>query len=113
LCDYLRFSTRVSNELGAAHPSAARLAVHVVLVMALIEGTLVGTVMILIRNIWAYAYSNEIEVVEYVAKMLPILAISHFLDGFQCVLSGCFFSFFPISIISCLHETIIQKHQKG
>ncbi|KAK2385626.1 Protein DETOXIFICATION 16 [Trifolium repens] len=81
-------STRVSNELGAAHPSAARLAVHVVLVMALIEGTLVGTVMILIRNIWAYAYSNEIEVVEYVAKMLPILAISHFLDGFQCVLSG-------------------------
>ncbi|MCI17634.1 MATE efflux family protein 7-like, partial [Trifolium medium] len=72
-------STRVSNELGAAHPSAARLAVHVVLVMALIEGTLVGTVMILIRNIWAYAYSNEIEVVEYVAKMLPILAVSHFL----------------------------------
>ncbi|KAJ1394210.1 Multi antimicrobial extrusion protein [Sesbania bispinosa] len=81
-------STRVSNELGAGHPWPARLAVYVVLVMALIEGTLVGTVMILIRNIWAYAYSNEIEVVEYVAIMLPILAASNFLDGFQCVLSG-------------------------
>ncbi|GAU44063.1 hypothetical protein TSUD_368750 [Trifolium subterraneum] len=46
---------RVSNELGAIHPSAARLAVHVVLILALIEGTLVGTMMILIHNIWAYA----------------------------------------------------------
>ncbi|GAU32661.1 hypothetical protein TSUD_218380 [Trifolium subterraneum] len=46
---------RVSNELGAIHPSATRLAVHVVLILALIEGTLVGTVMILIHNIWAYA----------------------------------------------------------
>lgn len=87
-------STRVSNELEAGHPWAPRLAVHVVLVMALIEGTLVGTVMILISNIWAYAYSNEKEVVEYVATMLPILAASHFLDGFQCVLFR-FYLLFP------------------
>ncbi|KAK7252282.1 hypothetical protein RIF29_36120 [Crotalaria pallida] len=81
-------STRVSNELGAGHPWAARLAVYVVLVMTIIEGTLVGTVMILIRNIWGYAYSNEVEVVEYVAIMLPILAASNMLEGLQCVLSG-------------------------
>lgn len=70
---------------------AANLAVYIVLVLALIEGSLVGTVMILMRYIWAYAYSNEAEVVEYVAIMLPILAVSNFLDGFQCVLSGFFF----------------------
>ncbi|KAG6627572.1 hypothetical protein I3843_15G117500 [Carya illinoinensis] len=81
-------STRVSNELGAGHPEAARLAVRVVFVMALTEGILVGSVLILIRNIWGYAYSSEIEVVKYVAIMMPILAISNFLDGLQCVLSG-------------------------
>ncbi|XP_020958480.1 protein DETOXIFICATION 16 isoform X2 [Arachis ipaensis] len=34
------------------------------------------------------AVSNEGEVVDYVAVMLPILATSNFLDGLQCVLSG-------------------------
>lgn len=81
-------STRVSNELGAGHPQAAQLAVHVVLGMAVTEGILVGIVLLLIRNIWGYAYSNEVEVVRYVATMLPILAASNFMDGLQCVLSG-------------------------
>ncbi|KAK7358177.1 hypothetical protein VNO77_00101 [Canavalia gladiata] len=81
-------STRVSNELGAGHPWAARLAVFVVLVMAIIEGTLVGTMMVLIRNIWGYAYSNEVEVVEYVAIMMPVLAVLYFVDALQCVLQG-------------------------
>ncbi|KAK4767584.1 hypothetical protein SAY86_015334 [Trapa natans] len=81
-------STRVSNELGAGRPLAARLAVHVVLGMALTEGILVGIVLILIRRIWGYAYSSEEEVVKCVAVMMPILAVSNFLDGLQCVLSG-------------------------
>ena len=81
-------SIRVSNELGAGNPRAARLAVYVVVVIALIESIVVGAVIILIRNIWGYAYSNEEEVVKYVAIMLPIIAVSNFLDGLQCVLSG-------------------------
>nr|POE93945.1 protein detoxification 16 [Quercus suber] len=84
----LSISTRVSNELGAGRPKIARLAVCVVLVVAITEGLLVGSVLILIRNIWGYAYSDETQVVEYVAGMMPILAISNFLDGLQCVLSG-------------------------
>lgn len=81
-------STRVSNELGAGRPQAARLAVSVVLLLAISEGVLVGTVVILIRNIWGYAYSNEEEVVRYVAVILPLLAVSNFLDALQSVLSG-------------------------
>ncbi|KAL1819384.1 hypothetical protein ACET3Z_014253 [Daucus carota] len=81
-------STRVSNELGAGHPQTAQLAVYVVFVMAITEGILVGVLLLLIRNIWGYAYSNEVEVVRYVAIMIPILATSNFLDGIQCVLSG-------------------------
>ncbi|KAK4567616.1 hypothetical protein RGQ29_003397 [Quercus rubra] len=81
-------STRVSNELGAGRPKIARLAVCVVLVVAITEGLLVGSVLILIRNVWGYAYSDETQVIEYVASMMPIIAISNFLDGLQCVLSG-------------------------
>ncbi|XP_076943502.1 protein DETOXIFICATION 16-like [Bidens hawaiensis] len=81
-------STRVSNELGAGHPRTARLSVMVVLVVVVILGISVGSVLMLICNIWGYAYSNEVEVVEYVAAMTPILAVSNFMDGIQCVLSG-------------------------
>ncbi|KAK1280277.1 MATE efflux family protein 5 [Acorus gramineus] len=81
-------STRVSNELGAGRPQAARLAVCVVVSMAIIIGIIDGLAMILVGGIWGYSYSNEEEVVKYVAVMMPILATSNFLDGIQCVLSG-------------------------
>ncbi|XP_038879312.1 protein DETOXIFICATION 16-like [Benincasa hispida] len=81
-------STRVSNELGAGHPATAKLAGCVVMTMVAIHGLLVGTFFILIRNVWGYAFSNEREVAEYLAKMLPIVAVSEFFSGLQCVLSG-------------------------
>ncbi|XLS88723.1 hypothetical protein HN51_064731, partial [Arachis hypogaea] len=51
--------TRVSNELGAGNPWSARLAVLVVVVAAIIEGILVATLMIIIRNVWGHVYSNN------------------------------------------------------
>ncbi|KAA3476025.1 protein DETOXIFICATION 16-like [Gossypium australe] len=78
-------STRVSNELGAGNPEAARLAVNVVIVVAICVGLSVR--LILIRSIWGHAYSNEVEVVKYVAVMMPLVATSNFLDSLQCVLS--------------------------
>ncbi|KAK8939855.1 MATE efflux family protein 5 [Platanthera guangdongensis] len=81
-------STRVSNELGAGRAQAARLAVCVVVLLAIFESLMVGMILILVRNVWGYAYSNEDEVVKYVAIMLPILALSNVFDGIQSVLSG-------------------------
>ncbi|XP_062152007.1 protein DETOXIFICATION 16-like isoform X4 [Alnus glutinosa] len=81
-------STRVSNELGAGCPSGARLALSVMIIVAISEGAAVGITTILVRNVWGKLYSNEEEVIRYVAKMMPLLALSDFLDGFQCVLSG-------------------------
>ncbi|XP_020575043.1 protein DETOXIFICATION 16-like [Phalaenopsis equestris] len=81
-------STRVSNELGAGNPMGARLAAQTVIIIAICVGLVVALALILVRNVWGYAYSNELEVVKYVAVMLPILATSNFLDGIQCVLSG-------------------------
>ncbi|EAZ30429.1 hypothetical protein OsJ_14480 [Oryza sativa Japonica Group] len=80
-------STRVSNELGAGRPEAARLASRVVMALGLVVGVAIGLAMILVRHLWGYAYSNEEEVVQYVAKMMPILAVSFLFDDLQCVLS--------------------------
>ncbi|KAL6640348.1 hypothetical protein ACP70R_022197 [Stipagrostis hirtigluma subsp. patula] len=81
-------STRVSNELGAGRPQAAQLATRVVLLLAIAVGMSEGLVMLAVRNLWGYTYSNEEEVARYVARMMPILAVSIVFDGFQCVLSG-------------------------
>ncbi|KAB1204207.1 MATE efflux family protein 7 [Morella rubra] len=81
-------STRVSNELGAGRPQAARLAVRVAVSMVATEGILVATVIILGRHVWGYCYSKEEEVVRYVGQMLILIAVSHFFDGLQSVLSG-------------------------
>ncbi|KAL6643272.1 hypothetical protein ACP70R_021453 [Stipagrostis hirtigluma subsp. patula] len=81
-------STRVSNELGAGQPQAARLAAQVAVCMTLSEGVVLAAIMVLLRKIWGYAYSSEEEVVLYIARMVPILAISFFVDGLNGSLSG-------------------------
>ncbi|KAK3037523.1 hypothetical protein RJ639_030331, partial [Escallonia herrerae] len=81
-------STRVSNELGAGKPHAAKLAVRVVIFLAVAEGLLVGLVSVAARDSLGYLYSNEEEVVRYVAAVMPVLALSNFMDGIQGVLSG-------------------------
>lgn len=78
----------MSNELGAGRPQAARLATRVVMLLAFLVGTSEGLVMVIVRNLWGYAYSNEEEVADYIAKMMPILAVSILFDAIQCVLSG-------------------------
>ncbi|XP_060171585.1 protein DETOXIFICATION 16-like [Lycium barbarum] len=81
-------SVRVSNELGAGRPKAARLAACTATVLATIEGTLLAVVMVSIRKVWGHCYSNEANVVRYVGKMLFFIAGSHFLDAHQSVFSG-------------------------
>ncbi|CAI9098555.1 OLC1v1035224C1 [Oldenlandia corymbosa var. corymbosa] len=81
-------SVRVSNELGAGRPYAARLASHIAVFMITIEGILAGTMMTVGHNIWGYCYSTEENVVKYVGEMLLLIAVSHFIDGIQSVLSG-------------------------
>ncbi|XP_060171033.1 protein DETOXIFICATION 16-like [Lycium barbarum] len=81
-------SVRVSNELGAGRPKAARLAARTATFLATTEGILLAIVMVSIRKVWGHCYSNEEEVVTYVGKMLILIAVSHFLDAHQSVFSG-------------------------
>ncbi|WCJ42398.1 MATE efflux family protein [Euphorbia peplus] len=81
-------STRVSNELGAGQPQAARLAIYVASVIVITEGISVGLILILGRKLWGYSYSNEEKVVNYLAQILFLIAGAHVIDGIQSVLSG-------------------------
>nr|XP_043620729.1 protein DETOXIFICATION 16-like [Erigeron canadensis] len=81
-------SVRVSNELGAGRAKAALLAIRVSMVLVVTEGIVGASIMILGRKLWGYCYSNEEEVVSYIAQMMFLLAGGHVVDGIQSVLSG-------------------------
>ncbi|XP_061338301.1 protein DETOXIFICATION 14-like [Gastrolobium bilobum] len=81
-------STRVSNELGAGNPKAARLAVSAAMVLAVTEALIVSATLFGCRYILGYAYSNDSMVVHYLAVMTPLLCLSVFMDSLQAPLSG-------------------------
>ncbi|XP_022759955.1 protein DETOXIFICATION 14-like [Durio zibethinus] len=81
-------STRVSNELGAGNPQAARLSVIVAMIIAVIEPIMVAIALFSCRHVLGCLFSDEKEVVNYIAEMIPLLCISVFMDSIQAVLSG-------------------------
>ncbi|XP_049384379.1 protein DETOXIFICATION 14-like isoform X3 [Solanum stenotomum] len=81
-------STRVSNELGAGRPQAAKIALVAVIVLSATEVVLASITLFVVRDVWGYAFTYEKEVATYVAEITPILCISIIMDGTQAVLSG-------------------------
>lgn len=68
---YIR-STRVSNEKGGGDLEAAKIAVWAVTFIGVIEGVVVSIVEFSCRHVLGEAYSNDKQVVEYVADMTPL-----------------------------------------
>ncbi|KAL6614721.1 hypothetical protein ACP70R_036991 [Stipagrostis hirtigluma subsp. patula] len=81
-------STRVANELGAGNPEGARLAVRVVMSMAVMDAVIVSGTLLASRHLVGHAYSSEEEVISFVATMVPLVCITVVTDGLQGVLSG-------------------------
>jgi multidrug resistance protein, MATE family len=81
-------STRVSNELGAGNPQAARLAVTVVMLITVTEAVIVSSAFFASRHVFGYIFSNEKEVVDYVTTLAPLVCLSVVLDSLHGVLSG-------------------------
>ncbi|PWA37562.1 multi antimicrobial extrusion protein [Artemisia annua] len=81
-------SVRVSNELGAGRARAALLAIWVSMFDVITEGVLGAFILIFGRKLWGYCYSNEEEVVNYIAQIMLLLAGGYVVDGIQSVLSG-------------------------
>uniref|UniRef100_M1A5T2 Protein DETOXIFICATION n=3 Tax=Solanum tuberosum TaxID=4113 RepID=M1A5T2_SOLTU len=81
-------STRVSNELGAGNPQRARISVFTVMLLTVMEAILISATLFGCRNIFGFIYSSEMEVVNYVAKIAPLLSLSVIMDALQASLSG-------------------------
>ncbi|WOH10283.1 hypothetical protein DCAR_0729750 [Daucus carota subsp. sativus] len=81
-------STRVSNELGAGHAEAARLAAWLATFLAVIEVVCASTILFCCRSILGYAFSDEKEVVDYVKELAPILSLSIMADCLATMFSG-------------------------
>lgn len=58
------------------------------MVLGIAEAVLVSTVFYFCRHVLGYAYSNEKEVVDYVAEMVPLLCLSIGADSLIGILSG-------------------------
>lgn len=56
--------------------------------LAFVETITVSLALFSCRNILGRAYSNEKQVVRYIAAMTPLICLSAIADSFQAVISG-------------------------
>ncbi|KAJ4824870.1 Protein DETOXIFICATION 40 [Turnera subulata] len=81
-------SVRVSNELGASHPKSAAFSVVIVTSSSFIIAVIAAIVVMALRNVLSYAFTEGEAVSEAVAELSPFLAATLILNGVQPVLSG-------------------------
>ena len=79
---------RVSNELGAGHPKSAAFSVGVANLVSLLISLVAAVVILALRNVISYAFTDGEAVARAVSELCPLLAISLILNGVQPVLSG-------------------------
>ncbi|KAI3726440.1 hypothetical protein L1987_66237 [Smallanthus sonchifolius] len=81
-------STRVSNELGAGNPQAAKTALLAVTGLGAVEVVIAITTLFCSRSVLGYAFGNEQELVNYVKDITFLLCFTIFADTIQAILSG-------------------------
>lgn len=58
------------------------------MLLTVMEAILISATLFGCRNIFGFVFSNEMEVVNYVAKIAPLLSLSVIMDALQASLSG-------------------------
>ncbi|KGN43525.1 protein DETOXIFICATION 40 [Cucumis sativus] len=81
-------SVRVSNELGSRHPKSAAFSVVVVTVVAFIISFFCAVIVLALRNVISYTFTEGPVVAAAVSDLCPLLALTLLLNGIQPVLSG-------------------------
>ncbi|XP_027064637.1 protein DETOXIFICATION 40-like isoform X2 [Coffea arabica] len=81
-------SVRVSNELGAGHPKSAAFSVVVVNVISFIVSVIAAIIVLALRRVMSYAFTEGEVVADAVSDLAPLLALTLVLNGIQPVLSG-------------------------
>ncbi|KAF5741438.1 protein TRANSPARENT TESTA 12-like [Tripterygium wilfordii] len=81
-------SVRVSNELGAGNPKSASFSVVIVTSASFILSVVAAILVLALRNVISYAFTEGEVVAAAVSDLSPLLAITVILNGVQPVLSG-------------------------
>ncbi|CAK9327375.1 unnamed protein product [Citrullus colocynthis] len=81
-------SVRVSNELGSRHPKSAAFSVVVVIAIAFIISVFCTVIVLALRNVISYTFTEGPVVAAAVSDLCPLLALTLFLNGIQPILSG-------------------------
>jgi MATE family multidrug resistance protein len=83
-------SVRVSNELGARNPKSAAFSVVVVTVISFIISVITALIVLALRDVISYAFTEGEVVAAAVSDLCPLLALTLILNGVQPVLSGIY-----------------------
>jgi MATE family multidrug resistance protein len=83
-------SVRVSNELGARNPKSAAFSVVVVTVISFIISIIAALIVLALRDVISYAFTEGEVVAAAVSDLCPLLALTLVLNGVQPVLSGIY-----------------------
>ncbi|KAL0376745.1 UNVERIFIED_CONTAM: protein DETOXIFICATION 31 [Sesamum calycinum] len=86
--DALSICVRVSNELGAGHPRAAKFSVLVVVIFSFLISLIVAILILVFRNQYPALFSDTSEVKQVVYELTPMLAFCIVLSNVQPALSG-------------------------
>ncbi|KAK2447817.1 MATE efflux family protein [Trifolium repens] len=81
-------SVRVSNELGAGNTKSAAFSVIIVNVVSFVIAVIEAIVVLSLRHVISYAFTDGETVANAVSDLCPFLAITLILNGIQPVLSG-------------------------
>ncbi|PIA60205.1 hypothetical protein AQUCO_00300009v1 [Aquilegia coerulea] len=81
-------SVRISNELGAGRPRAAKFSILVVVITAALIGVVFLALVLALKDVYALPFTNNTEVAHEVSKLAVLFAITLFLNSVQPVLTG-------------------------
>ncbi|CAI0403220.1 unnamed protein product [Linum tenue] len=84
----LSICVRVSNELGAGRPRAAKYAVYIVVFQSFLIGLLSMVVVLVSKDYFAIIFTNSQEMQRAVSKLAFLLGITMVLNSVQPVISG-------------------------
>ncbi|GAB2220463.1 hypothetical protein Droror1_Dr00008114 [Drosera rotundifolia] len=81
-------SVRVSNELGAGHPRAARFSVVGAVSNSFLIGLILSIILVIFQSSYPSLFTNNADVKALVSELTPLLALTIAIDNVQPVLSG-------------------------
>ncbi|KAF8522435.1 MATE efflux family protein [Hysterangium stoloniferum] len=74
-------SARIGNLIGARRPIHARLSAHAAAFLSVCVGSVIMAILLMSRNYFGLLFSNDIDVVQLVAKIMPLVASFQVADG--------------------------------